>query len=258
MSSNRDSAVWIRPRIDSASSVGWVVPTGFDAYARVLHPVEEAYTGELITWAHVAAETGRTVHPLVQWHRLVGSDDYVDRRDADWDRGAPRTGHLHPTALGALLRPLVEHTTTPDDCWFCLWEGYGVINPPPGSRAVTTSWTGSSPLPETAVAPSVVPEDVVRGARIGFLQRDYLLLHGPAASARFLGEQVTPDWFLPQSPNLFWPDDHAWCVGSDIDLDSTLIGGSAALIDQLIDSDELEVWRVHPEDVVHSEGDRIN
>ena len=257
LSSKRESAAWLRPRIDPNVSVGYVVPTGFDAYARVLHPVEDQRTGELITWAQVAAETGRTVHPLVQWHRLVGRADYFHRSDADWDRGEPRTGNLLPEALGPLLRILVGHTTTPDHCWFCVWEGYGLINPSPGSRHITTSWTGSGPPPGIAAAPSAVPAEMVRAASIS-LQRDYLLLHGPAASAQFIGEQITPDWFQSQSPNLFWPEDHAWCVGTEIELDSTLVAGSAALIDELIDSEELEVWRVQPADTVHSEGDLIN
>ena len=257
LSGDRDSAAWIRPRIDPDLCVGYVVPTGFEAYARVLHPVEDQSARELITWAQVAAETGRTVHPLVQWHRLVGRADYFDRSDADWDRGEPQTGNLLPEALSPLLRILVEHTTTPDSCWFCLWDGYGWVNPRPGSRHITSSWTGSGPPPEIAVAPSAVPADMVRAATIS-LQREYLLLHGSAASALFLGDLVAPDWFSPQSPNLFWPDDHAWCVGTDIELDSTLVAGSAALIDELMDSEELEVWRVRPEDEVHSHGDLIN
>ncbi len=80
----------------------------------------------------------------------------------------------------------------------------------------------------------------------------------PAASALFLGEQATPDWFLPQSPNLFWPGDHAWCVGSEVDFDSTLVAGSAALIDELISSDDLEVWRVNSDDFLTYDADQIN
>ena len=255
--SDRDRAEWIRPRIDPELSVGYVVPTGFEAYARVLHPVEDQGAGELISWAQVAAETGRTVHALVQWHRLVGRDEYFHRSGGDWDRGEPRIGDLLPEALGPLLRILVGHTTTPDSCWFCLWEGYGWIHPRSGSRHVVSSWTGSGAPPETPVAPSAVPPRLVDAARVE-LQRDYLLLHGPVESALFLGDQVAPDWFDPQSPNLFWPEDHAWCVGTDIELDSTLVAGSAALVDELLESDELEVWRVGPEDDVHASGDLIN
>lgn len=37
-------------------------PTGFEAVVRVLHPA-----GDDRTWAQVAAEAGRVLHPLVQW-----------------------------------------------------------------------------------------------------------------------------------------------------------------------------------------------
>ena len=47
-------------------------------------------------------------------------------------------------------------------------------------------------------------------------------------------------------------------MGTDIELDSTLVAGSAALVDELLESDELEVWRVGPEDDVHASGDLIN
>jgi hypothetical protein len=237
-------------------SVGHVVPTGFDAYARVLHPVEDFTRDEQTTWAQVAAETGRTVHPLVQWHRLVGSEDYLKARGADWNLGRPDRGTLQPAALSALLRVLGRHTTAPEDCWFCVWEGYGLVNPQPGSRATVSAGPVSEPPPATA--PASLPAELVAGARVTFLPRDYLLLHGPVASALLLGEQVTPDWFIPQSPNLFWPADRAWCVGSEIDFDSTLVAGSATLIDELLDATDLEVWPVRPEDSLTYDADRIN
>ena len=99
---------------------------------------------------------------------------------------------------------------------------------------------------------------MVEGARVGFLPRDYLLLHGTAASALFIGEQVTPDWFLPQSPNLFWPEDRSWCVGSEIDFDSTVVGGSTALVNELLEADNLEAWRVNPADLLTYDADHVN
>jgi hypothetical protein len=49
-------------------------------------------------------------------------------------------------------------------------------------------------------------------------QRDYLLFEGPLEAATELGWNMQGGGFVPQSPNLFWPDDHAWCVASEIDL----------------------------------------
>ncbi len=63
---------------------------------------------------------------------------------------------------------------------------------------------------------------------------------------------VVPDG----SPNLFWPQDHAWCVASEIDLYCTIVGGPQALADALVANPALEAWRVEPEDPVTSDGDR--
>jgi hypothetical protein len=64
--------------------------------------------------------------------------------------------------------------------------------------------------------------------------------------------------FDPQSPNLFWPADHAWCVASEIDFDSTLIGGSTDLIQTILDTPALDAWPVKPEDSLACDADRVN
>lgn len=38
--------------------------------------------------------------------------------------------------------------------------------------------------------------------------------------------------------------DHAWCVATEIDLDSTYVGGSEACIEELLANSELEVARL--------------
>ena len=49
------------------------------------------------------------------------------------------------------------------------------------------------------------------------------------------------------SPNLWWPDDRAWCVATEIDLAWTYVGGSAALIDDVLASAALEAQPVSPD-----------
>lgn len=63
-----DVGGWVADRLrgftaDGGCPVGSVVPSGFDAVVRVLHPVGP----DGRTWASVAAATGRRTHPLVQW-----------------------------------------------------------------------------------------------------------------------------------------------------------------------------------------------
>ena len=53
--------------------------------------------------------------------------------------------------------------------------------------------------------------------------RNYLLFEGPIDAAGELGGWVDPGRHTrsrAQLPNLWWPDDHAWCVASEIDLSS--------------------------------------
>ncbi|MGY1855148.1 hypothetical protein [Modestobacter sp. SYSU DS0290] len=88
--------------------------------------------------------------------------------------------------------------------------------------------------------------------------RDHLLLRGPLGSARFIGDQVTAEWFIPQSPNLWWPADRSWCVGTEIDFDSTLVAGSRALVDELLAHPVLEALEVHPEGSLTWDADEIN
>lgn len=69
------------------------------------------------------------------------------------------------------------------------------------------------------------------------------------------GRTLDPDG---QSPNLFWPDDRAWCVASEIDFDSTLVAGSTALIEALLTAPGLEVWPVEGHDSLAFDADHVN
>jgi hypothetical protein len=50
-----------------------------------------------------------------------------------------------------------------------------------------------------------------------------------------------------QLPDLWWPEDRAWCVGGDTDLKSTYVGGSEACIASLLAVPGLEVHPVEPD-----------
>jgi hypothetical protein len=88
--------------------------------------------------------------------------------------------------------------------------------------------------------------------------RDYLLLVGPLSAVLQLGRWHSADWFEPQSPNLFWPADQAWCVASEIDFDSTLVGGTTELVDAILQAPTFDSWPVQPDDSLAADADRIN
>lgn len=67
-------ADWIAPRMRPwgrhGTPVASVVPGGFAAYARVLHPVHD--DGDTwLTWADACRESGATPHALMQWTAIT-------------------------------------------------------------------------------------------------------------------------------------------------------------------------------------------
>lgn len=245
------SASWIRPRLTRRlGEVTGLVPDGYAAYARILHPVQDA--GRWVSWSDVAEMAGTRVHALAQWHRLAPhrGDTLSGRSDGD-----PDLGNLPVPALTSLIDVLGRHTRTPQDCWFCLWEGYGWVH---GGHAVGMLRSADDQRPNE-LAPAAFPASALDARKLVRLPyRTYLLGRGPLSSALGIGWQVRSDWFIPQSPNLFWPADQAWCVASEIDLDSTVVAGDDALIRDLLDHPTLEAYWLRPDDSLQADADHVN
>ncbi|MFC4908285.1 hypothetical protein [Actinomadura gamaensis] len=224
------------------SGVGGLVPHGFEAYARILHPAYAADRSP-VTWAQVAAWSGGTVHPRVQFQALAGP---VPRTDVarPWVE-EPDPGSLAPELLAALCDVLGRHTATADRCWFCVSDGYRPA--PEGATATFTADAGAEG------EPGVLAPEYAEGPRVELPERGYLLLEGPLDAA---GELAMP--LFPQSPNLFWPDDRAWCVTTETDLDSTYLGGTRALVAEILADERLEAVPVEVADPVWADSDEIN
>jgi hypothetical protein len=60
------------------------------------------------------------------------------------------------------------------------------------------------------------------------------------------------------SPNLWWPDDRAWIVVTEIDYAWTYVGGSARLVERLLASNKLEVLPTKLSDKPFYSGDVVN
>ena len=208
-------AIWAEESLSEwkFGTAGALMPGGFSAYARIFHP---AYLGgdreQPVRWSTVASWTGRTVHPQMQFERIAGlSEDPKDiYKDPPWGY-SPQHGSIPEKECRALMNVLREFTSTPDRCFFCLWDGYGNIDP----RLYKAS------------------------ARVRAPGRDYLLFRGPLdAALSFVEEREDPFW--GDSPNLWWPEDRAWCVATDIDLSDTYLGGSMECVEAVLGNPELE------------------
>jgi hypothetical protein len=211
---------WIRPRLaEQFAAVTAVVPKDYEAYARVLHPASDDEGGS-VRWAEVAKAFGKTAHREIQWHALTGSSDPV--RD-------PSLGEMDPDELATLCEILASHTSDAGDCFFGLcdiWAWVGEIFPPEQRK---------QPLLELP------------------LERNYVVLQGPLAAVSEIGDHP-----LIRSPSLIWPADHSWFIASEVDFDSTLVGGDTKLVEAIVESPELETWQMEPSDSLAADADKIN
>ena|SRR5579859_3244599 len=237
-----EAARWIRERLHPlARDVGAVVPEGFEAYARIFHPARALHDTE-VRWSEVAAASGRTVHPEMQFHSIAAP--LPGRENAQWVwSGEPWTGTLSRRQAGALIPLLARNTSTPDRCWFCLWEGYGYLT---GGMAVAYLWPVDEPKPPPRLLRPPPPK--LPKARVRLPHRVYVLFTGPVAQAE--------GW--EDGPNLWWPNDRAWCVASEIDFPYTYVGGSARLIQEILVDPSLEALPATIHDGITADRDTIN
>ena len=91
-------AAWIGARLAPFESavVTSVVPRGFEAYARVLHPAEEPSWGNrLVRWAEVAAWSGMPLRRDAQFH-TIALPPARPAADAPWSSQGHGEGSLYP------------------------------------------------------------------------------------------------------------------------------------------------------------------
>jgi hypothetical protein len=209
-----EEADWIGDRLSAFDScvVTSVVPSGFEAYTRVLHALAPSAPGQRPgRWRDVASWSGVELVPGIDFPDIALPEREPSGAEP-WPCQVPQRGTLHPGDAAALAGVLARHTGTPDRCWFCTWEGWG----------------------------SVFFDD---GPQVELPARKYALFVGPLAALPSLMEAQDD-----HSPNLWWPDDRAWCVATEIDLAWTYVGGPAALINDVLATAPLEAQPVSPGD----------
>jgi hypothetical protein len=250
LAADASPADWLTLRVGPfGSGVGGLLPHGFDAYARILHPAFDRERRP-VRWGTVAEWSGHLLHPLVQFRRLMKPPAGSGRGPVPYF-APPPDGNLPEPTLAALCRILASHTTTADRCWFCLWQGYGWVNGSPAVAMMTRDGRGD-PIP-----PAFGPESLA-GPHLRLPQRNYMLFEGPLEAASEMGWWPAEQFFDPQSPNIFWPADHAWCAATEIDLDSTYVGGSTELIADLLADACLEALPAAVTDDVTAGSDEVN
>jgi hypothetical protein len=237
-----------------------VLPPGLGAYARILHPAGAVRSYDTppepwpndVTWSQIAAMTGRRMHPRVQFDSLIGVSRYGGHRD--WEA---KIGTLSPELWEALTDVLARHTSGAGSAYFALWDGWGWDAGQRGSVVATTEdQPATSYRMNWASKPDAFPPEVMRGPRLSLPGRHYSLFKGPldAWPSVFFGN-AEGEW---QSPQLCWPHDRAWCVATEIDFDSTYVGGPPALIAAVLEDPRFESYPAEPTDRVDMGGDELN
>ncbi len=161
-----DAARWLVERADLDSSAGaartlLLGPDGFDAYVRILGLPDPTRAG--LAEAEIA-------------------EDILEAFPADVE------------LVGKCIEALRDHTGTPDELYFLLWDG----------------WPYSASLPSTGritVGPS----------------RRFALARGTYSGWR---DWVDTDAQGGYPPGFVWPADRSWCVAYDVDSHFAGVGGT--------------------------------
>lgn len=257
------AGAWIEPRLGGEfGAVTLDVPKGYEAYARILHPASDAEWNP-VRWADVARVCDTTVHREMQWHAIVGLPEPGDYHESKWAGQSPETGSMDIDDLDALCEILVAHTADPKDVFFGLctierWEESfmqeelkknRLLRLPMGRDHIVLA--GSLSAVDQLANDGVANPGPSRGKSVARAL-------GGSDEASESASDSKEVWERRDAPNLIWPADHTWLVSSEVDFDSTLVGGGAELIQAIVDSSKLEAWQVEPADSLAADADKIN
>ena len=194
---------WLRDLAIFGREVASFLPGNFAAYARVYHPFELDEGG--------GPESFSTWRDLPQFTDVdIGDIDEIG--DVSNGVGGARTsvGTIPLSIIQVLSEHLGPATTSPEKCFFAVWQGFGGLA-----------------LPEESVPRLELPD------------RGYHVFTGPLTAAQTSFDAYTFGRNQHYA-NLWWPADRAWCVATEIDFAWTYVGGSRECIDAVLADPHLE------------------
>lgn len=250
-----DNADWFISALSDDYTVDGLVPPHFPAFARILHPAEGAHDDRPVPWSEVAEAEGTTLHPHASFEALIRNKSAHRTR---WDIGDPEIATLDDKRLAILAEILAKHTTTPDTVWLNVWDGFG---------GTPKSWHGHPRVVQGGGHREyylfTCAMDQIVDVSAGFSQwppdedDDTDDESSSVVTAEYVGEGEPPEdpprhpdaaGQSIQSPQQWWPGDHAWAVATEIDDDFTVVAGSEGLIEAILAHPGLEAFRVGARD----------
>lgn len=200
---------------------GYPVPSGFDSFVRVLHPVGrgEGATIPSVTWAEAAAESGRALNPLSRWRDLTPEPDRMASTEfAVWE-DHPAHGSL-PRRQAEAIAGAVDSLTPPGPIFYGVWEGWADLR---------------DDLRSSPSAP-----------RFEFALLTFLIIEGTRADA---GANYAQKRRRHQSSSLWWPASREWVVHTYIEAASTVVACDDATADAILRAPDIEAFRLSAEQV---------
>lgn len=232
------AASWLDGRLRPATEgLDGLVPRSFERYLRLLHPASRILDGtrQPITWSNLASLKGESITNDMTWSDVF--DQKVLSNPVD-DIGDPLSGSVPPNELQQLSEILAAFTSTPDTVWFAVWDGWaGLSILPDTSQPLATG----RPVGITRFVSRFQRRDNSRAegvaATVHLPARDYFLFSGTCldASQSFTTPPGT------QSASMWWPEDRAWFIATEIDDVSTYIGASNECARALLSASDLEL-----------------
>lgn len=155
-----------------------------------------------LPWYRLAAR-GPTGYPGYARIRFVPDPSFPGQTPCDVD--FVPGGLSEKDQVGVALKILTRYTTTPDECYFCMWNGWDTI--------------GIESAPNFAIP-----------------NRDYWLLRGTVADYADWNSDDSARWPYGDAPDpaFVWPADRAWCITNDVDPPFASVGADSDAIDRIV------------------------
>ena len=258
-------------------------------------PLMARIVDRTVAWAETAVAFGTTFHPLAQWGALTTSvDDRGGQREAPDGRWftPPAEGQLPPELLPVISGHLVAHTSTPNEGYASLWEGDGALLGHMGESPSRMFFQFGDPSDPVLSAHNemlgtatrdrfnnvfrkeswqegILSREISEGPRFEIPGRHQVLFRADVAAL------AAPEWFLnvpwrdlpaeshgfdpsALSPSYLWPGDQAWVVVTEVDYDSTIVGGSAARGEAICEDPRLEALPIPEGASLGWDSDEVN
>jgi hypothetical protein len=156
--------------------------------------------------------------------------------------------------LPRLFEVLTTHTATPNDCYFCVWDGYGNTAVASNVDAVDLDEDAVVQFKDPDAQPAVPPRPPNSTAtenlpKVVIPHRACWLFRGPLAEVG--AWDTASGWpgqvhFDQAEPAFVWPADRAWSIAHDVDPHWMGVGGDNGLISELTTDPHLDVIPADP------------